>query len=177
MQLDRIERHVNISAVQFHNSISIDTKLHDLPSHNVTMFQSRVCLFLFQRPFQRHTFSATPSSGHAPLNILFCGSDTFSLESLRTLLQLKSTGVVQQLDVLTKLEKGSGRGKKESRLSKAYTPPLHLTIQWLIWTVVPTKEFATEKGLRTCQITSFEDWKAGVTNGVPRGWEVWNYVF
>ena len=52
-----------------------------------------------------------------PLRILFCGSDEFSCESLRTLYNehVKSPGRIVSIDVVVRPAKPTGRGLKEMR--------------------------------------------------------------
>ncbi|KAK6354849.1 Methionyl-tRNA formyltransferase [Orbilia brochopaga] len=68
------------------------------------------------------------------LKILFCGSDNFSVQSLKALIELKNAAPnkpVESIDVLVKQEKPSGRGLKAQRvnpvqvLAKEHDLPYH----------------------------------------------------
>ncbi|KAJ6261309.1 hypothetical protein Dda_3978 [Drechslerella dactyloides] len=68
------------------------------------------------------------------LKILFCGSDAFSVQSLKTLIELKNATQnesIESIDVLVKHEKPSGRGLMAQRvnpvqvLAREYSLPYH----------------------------------------------------
>jgi hypothetical protein len=62
---------------------------------------------------RRHS-SVPPSCASEPLRILFCGSDHFSIASLRGLAEAKRTrpGLIHSIDVLHRPAKRTGRGLK-----------------------------------------------------------------
>jgi len=78
---------------------------------------------------------------HAPLRILFCGADSFSIASLKALHEESKSpsSNILSIDVVTKKDKLSGRGLKRYR-----SPPIKATAQDL--------------GLRLHQIDSFTQW-------------------
>src|ERR1700761_1384929 len=51
---------------------------------------------------------------HDPLRILFCGSDAFSIASLKPLVKFMrdGNGIVETIDVLCRTDKPTGRGLK-----------------------------------------------------------------
>ena len=65
-----------------------------------------------------------------PLRILFCGSDAFSIASLRAVYNehLKDPGLVKSIDVVYRPAKRFGRGLKNVRdgtIARVTTPDLH----------------------------------------------------
>ncbi|KAF3937040.1 hypothetical protein ABW19_dt0210450 [Dactylella cylindrospora] len=91
-------------------------------------------------PYAVRSFHANRSLSEG-LKVLFCGSDQVSLQSLKTLANLKSEGgYIESLDVLIKQEKPSGRGMKERRLN-------------------PVQEFAESNELTLHKIETFRGWK------------------
>ncbi|KAF3907959.1 hypothetical protein ABW21_db0207377 [Orbilia brochopaga] len=78
---------------------------------------SRQCLLL-KRGFSDGSRPTSPIARKG-LKILFCGSDTFSVQSLKALIDLKNetpNPTIESIDVLVKHEKPSGRGLKNQRL-------------------------------------------------------------
>ena len=66
---------------------------------------------LLQKPKR----SYTPSRAHDPLTILFCGSDDFSIASLRALNdeKVRDPQLISSLDVVCRPDKPTGRGLKK----------------------------------------------------------------
>jgi methionyl-tRNA formyltransferase len=65
----------------------------------------------------RRYSSALPKTAANPLRILFCGSDEFSIASLRKLLQAKNDvpGLIESIDVVHRPAKPTGRSLKKLR--------------------------------------------------------------
>lgn len=76
-------------------------------------FASCRALYAFPRP--AHRLYSTKK--HDPLRILFCGSDEFSIASLKALhaYQLKKPGRIASIDVVCRPGKRVGRGLKKIR--------------------------------------------------------------
>ncbi|KAK6333319.1 Methionyl-tRNA formyltransferase [Orbilia javanica] len=97
-------------------------------------------------PSRTRTCRSFHASGFdAGIKILFCGSDDFSLTSLKALQAVKeATGdeVIESIDVVLKYEKPSGRGLKEQRPN-------------------PVRKFANSKcmSIYTLDAEQFNDWK------------------
>ena len=91
--------------------------------------------------FQRRSFHVTLPHQIERLRILFCGSDPFSIESLKALHE-EARGpdsAIGSIDVVTKTDKRTGRGLKRT------TPP-------------PIKPVAQRLGLPLHQIDTFRGW-------------------
>ncbi|TGO40880.1 hypothetical protein BHYA_0030g00470 [Botrytis hyacinthi] len=111
------------------------------------------------KPFSIHGFhsrlftinsTSKPSKLSAPLRILFCGSDEFSCESLRSLVAEKRSDPkgIASIDVLIRPGKKTGRGMKETR-------------------EVPLKKLAQELNLRIHERDTFTGWDLPKPNGEP----------
>lgn len=63
------------------------------------------------------------TKAHEPLRILFCGSDEFSIASLKALhtYQLKRPNRIASIDVVCRPGKRVGRGLKKIRQGKSHT--------------------------------------------------------
>jgi hypothetical protein len=70
--------------------------------------------------FRWSSTSTSPSKHHAPLRILFCGADAFSIYSLRALheLQQKRPDKIASIDVVCRPDKRVGRGLKKLQEGK-----------------------------------------------------------
>lgn len=76
---------------------------------------SRACS-CFSRSSSR-SFSSSSGASVAPLRILFCGSDDFSIASLRALFraQRETPNLIESIDVAHRPAKATGRGLKTLR--------------------------------------------------------------
>lgn len=76
-------------------------------------FASCRALYAFQRP----PYRLYSTKNHDPLRILFCGSDEFSIASLKALhaYHLKQPGRIASIDVVCRPGKRVGRGLKKIR--------------------------------------------------------------
>ena|ERR1700760_3138467 len=65
-------------------------------------------------PASFSTFVRLEQLRHDPLRILFCGSDAFSIASLKPLVKLmrQDNGIIETIDVLCRTDKPTGRGLK-----------------------------------------------------------------
>jgi methionyl-tRNA formyltransferase len=109
-------------------------------------------MLLTARPLSRLYFQVTFRSSRRsiwtttkqidPLKILFCGSEEFSITSLRTIvgLQEKYPHNIQSIDVVCRTDKSVGRGLKTVRQA-------------------PIKQVAIDLGLPIHQIDRFSDFK------------------
>jgi hypothetical protein len=81
----------------------------------------------FFRSTRRWTHSTPLVKISDPLRILFCGSDAFSIPSLRQLVQLKENDAngIHSIDVLCRTDKRVGRGLKEIRQRMLLLPGNH----------------------------------------------------
>lgn len=92
-------------------------------THNVMLCRRRVVSHLNKatlrllpatRPLWRQNFSSHKTRD--PLRILFCGSDEFSIYSLRALNKLRERqDVIKSIDVVCRKDKSIGRGLKKIR--------------------------------------------------------------
>lgn len=86
------------------------------------------------------TTASSSSQNHEPLKIAFCGSDNFSIYSFKALLKYASENPshINSIDLITRLPKASGRGRKNitstpildqlpTLLSQLPSPPTILT--------------------------------------------------
>ncbi|CAL3967259.1 unnamed protein product [Diplocarpon coronariae] len=111
-----------------------------------------IALFMLRPALKKHSVSALFSPRHGrkcystkeckPLRILFCGSDDFSIASLRALHteHLQSPGLIKSIDVLCRPGKPAGRSLKKIR-------------------EVPIKAAAEELGLTVHERDTFTGWE------------------
>ena len=73
---------------------------------------------------RRYSSTSSDTTTREPLRILFCGSDDFSIASLRKLLhaQRDAPGLIESIDVVHRPAKPTGRGLKELRQGKRSHP-------------------------------------------------------
>lgn len=91
--------------------------------------------------------------------ILFCGSDQFSVESLKAVNELrrKAPSAASSLDVVVKKGKPAGRGRKSIRDGTAC--PLNTQPQHADDLSVPLKEAANSLSLPCHEISTFTGWQ------------------
>ncbi|CAN9137145.1 unnamed protein product [Alternaria alternata] len=97
---------------------------------------------LVQTPHCRYSSTTVPARTSEPLRILFCGSDNFSIASLRAVADAKRhvPKLIESIDVVHRPAKPTGRGLKKLR-------------------EVPIKQVATEElNLPTHVIDTFTGW-------------------
>ncbi|KAI9729809.1 MAG: Methionyl-tRNA formyltransferase [Cirrosporium novae-zelandiae] len=90
----------------------------------------------------------TPKPHHDPLRILFCGSEDFSIASLRALHQehLHSPSTIASIDVVCRPPKRVGRGLKQKREvpieaeARSLSLPIHEIDTFRDWTPPPTRD-------------------------------------
>lgn len=97
-----------------------------------------------------------------PLRILFCGSDEFSIASLRALHKEheRDKALIESIDVVSRPPKPVGRGFKDTRegeFSQA-SPPCSFSIK----KTVPISLVAKELDLSLHQIDTFTKWKVSI---------------
>lgn len=104
-----------------HHAALLGWRITRLSSATIAQQRRRLSSY---SPFPSLTFS---NSGYAklvsdPLRILFCGSDAFSIPSLRALhaLQTSRPSLVESVDVLVRPGKPVGRGLKQVKHSACY---------------------------------------------------------
>ncbi|KAL1797241.1 hypothetical protein ACET3X_003847 [Alternaria dauci] len=103
--------------------------------------RGRVCS-LAPTPLCRYSSTAVPARTPEPLRILFCGSDNFSIASLRAIADAKRhvPKLIESIDVVHRPPKPTGRGLKKLR-------------------EVPIKQVATQElNLPTHVIDTFTGW-------------------
>lgn len=103
--------------------------------------------------------SSSISCHHEPLHVLFCGSDEFSVVSLRRLQEesQKRPDLIASLQVLCKKGKPVGRGLKEIRDGRPAPESENKTVL-LMQETVPIKAAAQGLCLPTSEITTFTGW-------------------
>lgn len=107
-------------------------------------------------------YSSTTAKTADPLRILFCGSDEFSIASLRALSQAKREvpRLIDSIDVVHRPAKPTGRGLKALR--EGNLAP-HYADTSVDSELVPIQAVATEElGLNTHVIDTFTGWKPPV---------------
>ncbi|KIV88679.1 hypothetical protein PV10_08340 [Exophiala mesophila] len=104
-----------------------------------------VCRLLSQHQYIRQISDFRATKQSSPLRILFCGSDTFSIHSLRALYeaQKSETANIISIDVVTKPDRSYGRDNKNVYVS-------------------PIKQEALSLGLPIHQIATFTGWQPPV---------------
>ncbi|KAF6229590.1 hypothetical protein HO173_011445 [Letharia columbiana] len=109
---------------------------------------SRSIKYLIGRIFQLRSY--TSHATFEPLRILFCGSDEFSITSLRALHKEheRDEGLIESIDVVCRPPKHVGRGLKDTR-------------------EVPISLVAKELALSLHEIDTFTKWKPPIPNGLP----------
>lgn len=108
-----------------------------------------------------YTVRHLTSKAYEPLRILFCGSDDFSIASLRALReeQLKCSDRIASIDVVCRPGKRVGRGLKQiregtsSEAARSSRSPRDTNLL-----PVPIKAAAANLGLRVHEIDTFRGW-------------------
>lgn len=98
---------------------------------------------------------------HDPLRVLFCGSDAFSIHSLRALdaLRRSEPSIIRQIDVLCRPDKRVGRGLKQIQPGNCHDNMAELFADQ----TVPIKAVSQELGLQLHQLDTFKDWSSPST--------------
>lgn len=99
------------------------------------------CKFQRQAGLVRRLYSSNAATEDKPLRILFCGSDDFSIASLRALYHHSrlATSNVASIDVATRPDKAVGRNRQKNVLS----PPIKHAAEQLM---LPVHQFDTFRG-------------------------------
>ena len=102
-----------------------------------------------------------------PLRILFCGSDEFSIASLKALHEehVNRPDRIASIEVACRPGKRFGRGLKkirEGNCSSAVNLSCELLADYMV-PVVPIKAAAQQLSLTIHEIDTFKGWKVGVT--------------
>ncbi|KAJ5894336.1 methionyl-tRNA formyltransferase [Penicillium taxi] len=119
-----------------------------------------------QRPACR--FLATKS--YDPLRILFCGSDSFSIASLKALhaYSLQNPNHIASIDVVCRPGKRVGRGLKEIREGESSIKYPNWSSVALTYSLpVPIKQVASDLSLPIHEINTFTGWTPPVTLNGP----------
>lgn len=97
-----------------------------------------------------------------PLRILFCGSDEFSITSLRALHKEheRDKTLVESIDVLCRPAKPVGRGLKDIREGSIFPAPLSVSA---LNETVPISLVAEELALALHKIDTFTKWKVSLS--------------
>lgn len=110
------------------------------------------------------------TSSHEPLRILFCGSDDFSIASLKALHEehQKEPGRIASIDVVCRPGKRVGRGLKKIREGDLFNRTVRLRFCRLIpdRSIVPIKAAATQLSLPIHEIDTFTGWTVRA-HGIP----------
>jgi methionyl-tRNA formyltransferase len=75
----------------------------------------------------RRRYSVTARHAREPLDILFCGSDAFSIRSLDAICEAKREvpGLIRSIEVVHRKAKRTGRGMKMLTEGKHSIPTIH----------------------------------------------------
>lgn len=100
------------------------------------------------------------TKSYDPLRILFCGSDEFSIASLKALhaYHLKEPSRITSIDVVCRPGKRVGRGLKTIREGKCNDRSNWARILFTI-DIVPIKEVASNLSLPIHEVDTFTGWK------------------
>lgn len=117
-------------------------------SFGSAMLHSRSATYCVGRACQKRSYASQAT--FEPLRILFCGSDEFSITSLRALYKEheRDKALIESIDVVCRPAKPVGRGHQEIR-------------------EVPISLVAKELALSLHKIDTFTQWKPPIPNGLP----------
>ena len=110
-----------------------------------------------------HIRSYTSQATFEPLRILFCGSDGFSIASLRALHKEheRDKALIESIDVVCRPAKPVGRGLKETREGKLFKFSL-LCTRAQQNQIVPISLVAKELALSLHNVDTFTGWEVSV---------------
>lgn len=120
----------------------------------------------YSSAFRRPAFHWYTTKAHDPLRILFCGSDEFSIASLKALhdYHLKQPDRIATIDVVCRPGKKVGRGMKKIREGWCFQETSVVFCISDSSCLVPIKETASALSLPIHEIDTFTKWTVSISN-------------